>query len=81
MWIFDPKFGIFFAHKIGQNGVHWGVYRANFGFLRVPFHLGTEKISFGAKTFSKKMHFWPFFESHFGHLVCKMGPNGAFWGV
>ena len=39
--IFDPKIGLF-AHKLGQNGVHWGVYRVNFGFLRVPDPLGVE---------------------------------------
>ena len=35
MLFFYPKFGLF-AHKMGQNGVHGGVYRVNFGFLRVP---------------------------------------------
>ena len=34
---FDPKIGLF-AHKLGQNGV----YRVNFGFLRVPDPLGAE---------------------------------------
>ena len=32
---FDPQNGLF-AHKLSQIGVHWGVYRVNFGFLRVP---------------------------------------------
>ena len=47
---FDPKIGLF-PHKLGQIGVHWGVYRVNFGFLRVPDPLGVEimqkKIFFG----------------------------------
>ena len=38
---FYPKIGLF-AHKLGQNGVHWGVYRVNFGFLRVPDPLRVE---------------------------------------
>ena len=55
---FDPKIGLF-AHKLGQNGVHWGVYRVKFGFLRVPDPLGVEikqikKI--GKKNFGL---FWP----------------------
>ena len=52
---FDPKIGLF-AHKLGQNGVHWGVYRVNFGFLRVPEPLGDEimQINFLGKKF------WPF---------------------
>ena len=50
---FDPKIGLF-THKMGQNGVHWGVYRVNFGFLRVPDPLGVEimqKKFFEKKTF------------------------------
>ena len=39
--LFDPKLAQN-AHKVGQNGVHWGVYRVHFGFLRVPDPLGAE---------------------------------------
>ena len=53
---FDPKIGLF-AHKLGQNGVHWGVYRVNFGFLRVPDPLGVEIMQI--KFFLEKC-FWPF---------------------
>ena len=50
---FDPKNGLF-AHKLGQNGVHWGVYRVNFGFLRVPDPSGLEIM----QIFLEKK-FWP----------------------
>ena len=53
---FDPQIGLF-AHKLGQNGVHWGVYRVNFGFLRVPDPLGVEIMQI--KNFLEKK-FWPF---------------------
>ena len=53
---FYPKIGLF-AHELGQNGVHWGVYRVNFGFLRVPDPLGVEIMQ---KKISKKIGlFWP----------------------
>ena len=53
---FDPKIG-HFAHKMGQNGVHWGVYRVNFGFLRVPDPLRVEIMQIKS-FFEKKI--WPF---------------------
>ena len=49
---FDPKIGLF-AHKLGQNGVHWVVYRVNFRFLRVPDPWGVEIMQ---KNFAL---FWP----------------------
>ena len=55
---FDPKIGLF-AHKLGQNGVHWGVYRVNFGFLRVPDPLGVEIMQI-KKNWKKNLGlFWP----------------------
>ena len=48
---FDPKIGLF-PHKMGQNGVHWGVYRVDFGFLRVPDPLGVKIMQM--KTFLEK---------------------------
>ena len=54
---FYPKIGLF-AHKLGQNGVHWGIYRVNFGFLRVPDPFGVEMMQ---KIFLEKKFglFWP----------------------
>ena len=54
---FDPKIGLF-AHKMGQNGVHWGVYRVNFGVLRVPGHLGSDKKCFGRNVIFEKNAFF-----------------------
>ena len=56
---FDPQIGLF-AHKLGQNGVHWGVYRVNFGFLGVPDPLGVEIMQI-KKKFEKKIFglLWP----------------------
>ena len=51
---FDPKLAQN-AHKMGQNGVHWGVYRVNFGFSRVPDPLGVEIMQ--TNFFGKP--FWP----------------------
>ena len=51
-----------------------------FWFLRVPDHLATEKNIIWIKENSQKMCFLAVFESHFGHFVCKMGPNGDFGG-
>ena len=49
---FDPKIGLF-AHKLGPNGVHWGVYRVNFGFFEGPGPFGSrnnaKKILFEKK--------------------------------
>ena len=52
-FFFDPNIGLF-AHKLGQNRVHWGVYRVNFGFLRVPDPSGVEIMQ---KKFWEKI--WP----------------------
>ena len=66
--VFDPKIGLF-AHKLGQNGVHWGVYRVNFGFLRVPDPLGAEIMQ---NCFEKSL-------PYFGPKGLGMGQVG-FWG-
>ena len=64
----------FFAHKMGQNWVHWGVHRANFRFLRVPDHLGTDK----------KMILSNFFWQKHVFFLPQIGPkcpqNGPKWG-
>ena len=52
---FDPKTGLF-AHKLGQNGVHRGIERVNFGFLRVPDPLGVEIMQ--KKISEKKLAFF-----------------------
>ena len=67
------------AHKMAQNGTSRGLRGVKFGFLRPPDPLGTLKNQFGAKTnFVKKTRFLAVFGTHFGHFVCKMGPNGHF---
>ena len=53
-FFFTTKSAFFFAHKLGQNGVHWGVYTVNFGVLRVPDPLGVEIMQ---KKIEKKI--WP----------------------
>ena len=57
-YIFEKTafFGLF-AFKMRQNEVYSGVYGANFGFLRVPYHLGTEIMQ---KKLEKNFGlFWP----------------------
>ena len=45
MWFFTPNSALLHT-KMGQNGVHWGVYRVNFGFLRAPDPLEVEIMQF-----------------------------------
>ena len=58
MRVFDPKLAQN-AHKMGQNGVHRGVYGFDFEFLRVPDPLGVEILQ-------KKLFFEKTFLVYFG---------------
>ena len=72
------------APKMAQNGPKWDLQGAAGGQIRVfeaprPFG-NTKKSIWSKKDFVKKTRFFAVFGTHFGHFVCKMGPNGLSGG-
>ena len=86
-----PKFfKVLFGAILGHSGTvqwvlmckysHlWGTHRSTFGFLMVPDHVGSKKISFGdKKIFLRKMHF---FGAKMAQNAHKMAQNGTSRGL
>ena len=65
-FFFDPKIGLF-AHKLGQNGVHWGGLQGQFSVFEGPGPFGSRNNA-NKKIFGKK-------------ILAIFGPKGKFLGL
>ena len=65
------------AHKMALQGVRWGFWVVNFGFMRPPNHRGPSEMQFGAKKIFVEKN--AFFSHKMTQNTHEMAQQGDHW--